>query len=123
MTDVLAIDAAAELELHASAWLEFRPGQRRLGLGQPYQRRTDDRAAHAGARSPLEKLLLRRLEVGGKRILSQRRGKGAEGQAIGRSRGDCTTKVHAISSSACTAAQGLARLQASPQLSSSGGLD
>ena len=75
-TDVLAIDAAAELELHASAWPVFRPGQRRLGLGHPYQRRGDDRTAHAGARSPLEKLLLRRLEVGSKRIRSQRRGKG-----------------------------------------------
>ena len=32
----------------------FRPGQRRVGLGHPHERRTDDRAAHAGAGSSLE---------------------------------------------------------------------
>ena len=31
----------------------FRAGQPRVGLGHPHQRGTDDRAAHAGARSPL----------------------------------------------------------------------
>ena len=31
--------------------MHFHSGQRRVGLGHPYERRTDDRAAHAGARS------------------------------------------------------------------------
>ena len=35
-----------------------------FGLGRTHRRKTDDRAPHAGARSPLEKVLFGRLEVG-----------------------------------------------------------
>ena len=106
-----------------------RPGQQRVGLGHPHQRRTDDRAAHAGARSPVEKLLLGRLEVGQQtntEPTTRKRGpKGRRSAARVATAQRTFTQSHRAF---VLSPRGLASLQASPQLSSSlpsssGGLD